>query len=428
MGSIGLGTRGSRRGLLFLLLLTTAVQAATGSDTLRHVGYTRHAGPAWQIATDAYERKWLRDRQAFSVGFEVNRHTLPADSDAFARDYGYPTLSLGAEFNLNHGVTMHRTADPAWGKAQMVDYDSHLGDIISVYGAFERPLWRSRRWQLAYLLRAGIGYGPHKYNRHNNIDNELIGSRYTIYIGGGLTATWQFSRDWALQAGLLYGHHSNGALNRPNKGENHVGPLVGVRYAPSHQAAAPASVPAAQPFTPYWYANLRLGVGGKTLLEDWQLTQFGTDPEAPRYRTDKFRFYMAYSAQVDLMWRYARRWASGIGADISYGTYADRVRDLDEAAGRSLPHSPWSFGLGLRHEAYYHRLSLDMALGVYLYRHMGASAKEIEKPYYERIGIFYTIPRLHHLRVGCSVKAHLTKADLTEIVISLPFRLFLSDK
>ena len=47
-----------------------------------------------------------------------------------------------------------------------------------------------------------------------------------------------------------------------------------------------------------------------------------------------------------------------------------------------------------------------MALGVYLYRHMGASAKEIEKPY----------------------KAHLTKADLTEIVISLPFRLFLSDK
>ena len=65
-----------------------------------------------------------------------------------------------------------------------------------------------------------------------------------------------------------------------------------------------------------------------------------------------------------------------------------------------------------------------MALGVYLYRHMGASAKEIEKPYYERIGIFYTIPRLHHLRVGCSVKAH----DLTEIVISLPFRLFLSDK
>ena len=43
-----------------------------------------------------------------------------------------------------------------------------------------------------------------------------------------------------------------------------------------------------------------------------------------------------------------------------------------------------------------------MALGVYLYRHMGASAKEI--------------------------KAHLTKADLTEIVISLPFRLFLSDK
>ena len=297
------------------------------------------------------------ERGTLEIAHALKKAGIP---NAVASQGGHMVEALKAMGVPHHALplmsknpfTMRRTADPAWGKAQMVDYDSHLGDIISVYGAFERPLWRSRRWQLAYLLRAGIGYGPHKYNRHNNIDNELIGSRYTIYIGGGLTATWQFSRDWALQAGLLYGHHSNGALNRPNKGENHVGPLVGVRYAPSHQAAAPASAPAAQPFSPYWYANLRLGVGGKTLLEDWQLTQFGTDPEAPRYRTDKFRFYMAYSAQVDLMWRYARRWASGIGADISYGTYADRVRDLDEAAGRSLPHSPWSFGLGLRHEAY----------------------------------------------------------------------------
>ena len=94
------------------------------------------------------------------------------------------------------------------------------------------------------------------------------------------------------------------------------------------------------------------------------------------------------------------------------------------AAGRTdEKHSPWSVGIAVRHEAYYHNLSLDMALGVYLYRHMGANAREIEQPYYERIGIFYTFPRLAGLRVGASVKAHRTKADLTEVIVAIPFRL-----
>lgn len=410
--------------LLTALLLTVAMEAnAAASDSLRRVGFSLLASPAWQIAMDQYERKWLKGKRSFSLGAEINYSALPNDSDGFAQDYHYPTLSIGAKLSLNNGVTMRRTPDPAWGKAQMVDYDSHLGDIVSVYGAFERPLFRTTHWQLSYMLRAGVGYGPHKYNLHNNIDNELIGSRFSIYFGGGLTATWQVVDDWALTVGVLYGHHSNGALNRPNKGENHVGPMMGVKYTPYSKQVKKGAPPVSPPFKKYWYADFRIGFGGKTLLEDWQLTQFNTDPDDPDYRTDHFQLYASYSAQAALMYRYARRWASGIGLDVYYGTYYQHVRDLDVAAGNHVSHSPWSVGISLHHEAYYRQLSVDMAIGYYLYRQMGTHAKTVEKPYYERIGVFYTLPKLHHMKVGLSVNAHRTKADLTELIVSIPFRL-----
>ena len=54
---------------------------------------------------------------------------------------------------------------------------------------------------------------------------------------------------------------------------------------------------------------------------------------------------------------------------------------------------------------------------------MGTHAKTIEKPYYERIGVFYTLPRFHHMKVGLCVNAHRTKADLTELIVSIPIRL-----
>ena len=407
--------------IIFLLTVTTGAHAA--NDSLRHVGYSLLTSPAWQIAMDQYERKWLRNKNSFCFGAEINYNTLPGDSDAVAQDYNYPTLSIGIEMSLNNGVTMRRAADPSWGKAQMVDYDSHLGDIVSIYGAFDRPLVRANRWKLDYVLRAGIGYGPHKYNRHNNIDNELMGSRFSIYFGGGITATWQFANDWALMAGVLYGHHSNGALNRPNKGENHVGPVVGIQYTPYSKQLRNGTPFFTEPFQKYWYADFRFGFGGKTLLEDWQQTQFNTEPDDPDYRTDKFHLYASFSAQAAIMYRYARRWASGIGVDVYYGTYYKHVRNLDIAAGNHVGHSPWSVGISLHHEAYYHLLSLDMAIGYYLHRQMGAHAKTIEKPYYERIGVYYTLPTLHHMKVGCSVNAHLTKADLTEFIVSIPFRL-----
>lgn len=415
-------------------LLTVAISAfAEETDSLsnhskvpfsRHFGYTLSVSPGRVIVMDKWQKKWQKNTKTIAFAIEANYTSLPQDNDDFAIDYNYPTLDFGLKFNLND-VTMHRSPDEAWGMAEEVDYDSKLGNIATIYATFTRPIYRNNRWMFDYSLGTGLGYGKHKYSRGNNIDNELTGSRFLIYFTGGLHATYRFADDWGMMAGVEFYHHSNGALNRPNKGVNIVGPVVGLRYMPYWKELKNKEMGSKEAFQKRFYANFTLGVGGKTLNEDWQLTQFQTPPDSPDYRTGRFRFYMAYSLQTDLMYRYARRWASGIGADLFYGTYADRVRDIEtiQQSTFKIQHSkvsPWSFGLALKHQVYYHNLSVAMSLGYYLYRQMGRNAKEIEQPYYERIGIHYTIPSLRNLTVGFNIKAHLTKADLTELVVSYP--------
>jgi len=349
------------------------------------------------------------------------------DSGLFDRDYGYPTLAVGVRYCDNSRVRMHRDPSPDWGLAEEVDYDSRLGDTWSIYFRFARPIFRSRRWSAEYSMATGFGYSHLIYNKVDDIDNELIGSHLNIYLDLGLNVAYQLTDDYALRLGLDYYHHSNGALARPNKGANVLGPSVALVWFPGYtrdrqKTAAPRDT-ATTPTTGVekgLSANISLNVGGKTLLEDWQRTQFGTPSSDPDYRTDHFTFYTAYALRADLTYRYARRWASGIGLDLFYGSYASHVREMDEADGSDVAHSPWSVGIALKHQAYYRNLSVALSFGWYLHRAMGVSAKLIEQPYYESIGLRYTFPRLAGLQLGAEVFAHRTKADFTAIVLSIP--------
>ncbi|MCR5131695.1 MAG: acyloxyacyl hydrolase [Prevotella sp.] len=392
---------------------------------------------------DEYQKKYKKNSATTAFQLQLDYTPQPADKNPFAEDYNYPTFGFGLKLNRND-VTMHRSVEDGWGMAEEVDYDSRLGNILSAYTTFTRPFltWprdaspAKRKFELDYMIGTGISYAKHKYNSGNNVDNELIGSRFLIYFAAGAHATWHLSPSWALTGGVEFYHHSNGALNRPNKGANFWGPIVGVRYrnhyknSPHKRSTEEAKANQEETsgghndFKKGWELNFSLGAGAKTLQEDWQLTQFNTPPDSTRYRTSRFHAYAAYSAQADIMYRYARRWASGIGIDAFYGTYADRAREIEEAdllhvsEGRKV--NPWSLGLAFKHNAYYGNVSLRMSVGYYLYRHMGSHAKIIEKPYYERIGVYYSFPRLGGLTIGGCVKAHFTKADLTEFVVSYP--------
>lgn len=383
-----------------------------------HWGYTLLVAPGKVIGLDKYARDELNDNNTFSVAGELQHTCQPSDGNPYDADYNYPTISLGFRFSYNHGTTLTRVNDK----------ETELGNVATLYGKFSRPIVRAKRFEFAYFLGAGVGYASRKYDSTDNVNNEFIGSLWNIYFTGGLSAKYWVSRDWAVSAGVDFSHHSNGALSRPNKGTNYIGPFVGLTYAPTPEKASAqesdTTTYSRKKFKQSLFLDFTANAGAKTLLEDWFYTQ--QNPKAPNYRTSKFTTYGAFSFQTALMWRYARRWASGIGVDVFYGDYADKIARLDDKKGHTdEKHSPWSVGLALKHNAYYKRVSMRAGVGVYLYRHMGVVAKDEEGPewLYEHVGVYYSIPKLHNLSFGINVYAHAFKADFTSIGISYPIKL-----
>lgn len=434
--------KGMKRGCIAALLLgllpSSGVLAQETADSVRP--------SVWQapttigaryyetrvLALDEYVDSWLKGRTSRSVALEARWDTrqMAAEGRAqdawlpYAKDYGYPTFTLGLRYNFNHGTTMHRDAED-WGEEMEVDYTTRLGDILTLYGRFDRPLWRTRRLTAGYYLGAGVGYAFSHYDTERHIDNELIGTRANIYFTAGLYAAYRLSRHTALEAGVDFSHHSNGALYRPNKGANYLGPYVGLSYTPQPADADAMPATASADAQEEWqrhplYLEFSAGLGAKTLSEDWQHTQFQMHPGDADYRKSNFALYGAFSLQADLMWRYARRWASGLGFDVFYGDYAEKVERWEQTYKEPQQVSPWSLGIALKHEAFFGRLSVRVGLGYYVYRHMGTNANEVEQPYYERVGLFYTLSRRSGLSVGFSVNAHRTRADFTELQVALP--------
>ena len=378
--------------------------------------------PAQTLTLDKEPRIWTKTKDTHSWAAQIN---ITPTKNAYAHDYNYPTFSFGLRYHLNHGTTMHR--DDPWGEAQPVNYTSKLGNFLTLYGTFNRPLYRSKHWQWGYYLGTGIAYTSLKYNQKNDIDNEYIGSHLNIYFNAGLYGQVKIAKEWSVKGGLDFAHHSNGAMARPNKGANYFGPFVGLVYEPQ-QATSPIAkrnTEATQPFQKYWFTEFTLGLGGKTLLEEWLQTQFNTPQGQPDYRKEHFTYYGAYSFHTHLLYRYARRWASGVGVGLFYGEYAHRIARMDKENGHTdEKHSPWSASIEARHEVYYGNVSVRLTLGYYLYRHMGYSANHgLEYPYHEQVGVFYSFPKLKGLTLGFSVNAHATKADFTELQLSIPVRL-----
>lgn len=404
--------------------------------------------PGRVLAIDDFMKTWLKKKRTFSVAAEARWNLREKAADylarrspetkttggietvpewlAYASEYNFPTFTLGLRYNQNHGTTMHRDAKD-WGETMEVDYTTHLGNVVTLYGRFDRPLWRTRRWSGGYYLGMGVGYSLTCYDRTRHIDNELIGTHFNIFFTTGLYTAVNVTDDVALEAGFDFAHHSNGALDRPNKGANYVGPFVGLKYTPGAKATSPLpslkeqTAPQTKPGKNL-FMEFTLGVGGKALTEVWQRTQYNTDPTDPDYRTDRFKRYVAVSAQTSLMYRYARRWASGLAFDVFYGSYAGKVREEESLKPEPLRVSPWSVGIGLKHEAFFGRLSARVCVGYYLFRHMGTMAKALESPYYERVGLFYTFSKRTGLSIGFNLNAYKTSADFAELQLSVPLR------
>ena len=467
----------------FILLPHCATLWAQNADSLRvNFQQTEQPFASWwrvdavemggaigrMLVTDQYQRAWTQQTNLSAIVLAL-RHRTTADScDAFAHDYNYPSWALSLQWADLSGVTMQKRVSPWWGQLQPVDYASHPGHLFVVAGTFSRPFQHFRWGEWGYSLEEGVAFNTRPYRRENNADNELTGSPLLFHFGASLYGEVRLTSHFSLRADLAFRHVSNGATHRPNKGANMWQPTLALQYdlkpQPRHSSTMKSIFFATERtntsmesdffkesspyrFSPYWWFHVEGNIGVRTLLEEWLQTQYHTDPSDANYRTDHFQRHTVYNLQADVMRRYARRWALGAGLDVFTLPYVKQLQRFAPEDAKSRTFSPISFGVALKHESFYGRLSSYIHLGYYIYRETGRLASSDELPYYERVGLRYRLGkrkwelkemdkqgawekevrrRNRGVKYGgitfnIGIKAHKLKADFAEIGIGWDF-------
>lgn len=388
------------------------------------------------LVMDQYQRAWTSGTSLSNVIFSLRHRTLSDSTDIFAHDYHYPTWGLSLQWANLSRAKMQKPASLAWGQLQPVDYASHPGHLLALVGSFSRPLQYCTWGEWGYSIEEGFAFNTRPYNKKDNADNELTGSPLLFHFGASIYGELRLSPRFSLRADLAFRHVSNGATYRPNKGANMWQPTLALQYELQHTSLRKGAMksgifskssPCFCQFTPHWFVHLEGNLGMRTLLEEWLRTQYQTSPTSPDYRTDHFKRYFVYNLQADVMRRYARRWAVGAGLDVFTLPYVDELRNYAPRHGEGRKYAPLSFGIALKHESYYQRLSSYVHVGCYLLRETGGLPSTDETPYYERVGLRYHFGNLSQaskhrgLTLSVGIKAHKLKADFAEIGIGWDF-------
>lgn len=358
-----------------------------------------------------------QDAQSFWLGYIYQTHAK--EDCGYASDFNYPAFTFGllvSDFNKVRLRYNPRGTRP-------IDYDSRCGTSFTAYASIRRAFFRTRSgWSADYRFSNGIGYNTHIYNRYNNVDNILLGSRLAVYFDVAFALNYRY-RQYEFFVGPEFRHLSNGGVMRPNKGINKAGIGVGIRYhLQPHDSISFKRIH--KPFDEKrMYVNIAYSSGlrgsqGEWLYDANNYIWKDNDVENVKYGKDGYRLCHYHLVSTDLMFRYARRYASGIGIDALYEPYNRDVEIQNPKADRSdMP--KWSFGIAAKHEVFFRRISMQVALGWYLSRPFNDFSNTADEyPFYERVGLRYDLPWLDNsISVGYNIYAHLTKAYGTELVI-----------
>ena len=369
-------------------------------------------GYGYVIPCDQYSKEILQTHQSSVYSLQMNHRALVSDSCYYDQLFGFPSLSVGLLLADYNHARMQREKTP---------YASDAGYMLAAYAAFSRDIFRGNKFSLNYTFENGIGWCSKPYDGFTNEDNEFIGNPLSIYFGFGLYARYCVAPHWELILGGELKHFSNGALDRPNKGINTSGISVGAKYY--IQPVEPVrKVEYKSFFNPYFFIDISAGWDMNSLMGEWQISIDREKAGDEKYRTKDFKVYSGATIHVAPMYRYSLRYAVGIGLDYSYVPYTGTLQREDEMY-RFLEreYSKHVVSLGLYHEVYYKRLTLNLGLAYYLHRELGKMDELFGKPYNETLGLKYALTRSGNVYVGYYVRAHLFRADHMELNIG--FRL-----
>ena len=357
------------------------------------------------------------------LGFQ----TEPESGNAYAQQFGYPILSVG--FSLAR-----------MSNFQFADH-TKFPDLYSIYGSFERSLFRSKHISLGYQFDFGGTYNPGRYDPIKNPGNNWLSSPFMAYFGVGAVAKVHIGKRWEVGADVMFRHYSNGRLALPNEAINAVGGGIFARYRLSdYEYTKYTGKPQkTTDFDKGMQYMITLGGAVHTCQAEWNLYAYDhSDPEKParvptKEEAASLKAHPKFSISFDALYRYSLRYATGLGVDMFYSSNmkeleaADRILYGDAAVDACPGYSPISIGLAVVQEVYWKNFAVHVAIGAYPYRHKGVNDKELNDKFddrergwhYEKAGVRYYFPKLADTYVGFAIKSHSIKAEYLEFSVGI---------
>ena len=345
-----------------------------------------------------------------SVGYQTN----PNDSNYYSRAYGFPLISVGFQVaNVGDFKFTDNTKFPC---------------LYSVFGAFERSLLRTKYVSLGYQLEFGLTYNPGRYDPVNNPGNNWLSSPIMAYFGAGAFVKAHIGKRWEIGTLMMFRHYSNGRLALPNEALNAIGAGIFARYRLSDYDYRKYRY--AERITPDFKRGMQyiisFGAGAHTCMAEWN-AYVEREPDPVKKQSVKLKAHPKFSLSAEAMYRYAPRYATGIGVDVFYSSNmkeleaSDRIVYGDEAVDNCPGYSPISVGIAVVQEIYWRNFAVHIAIGAYPYRHKGVNGPEAKAAgdrergwHYEKAGLRYYIPKAHNLFFGFGIKSHSIKAEYLE--------------
>ena len=130
-----------------------------------------------------------------------------------------------------------------------------------------------------------------------------------------------------------------------------------------------------------------------------------------------------FCLSADAMYRYALKYATGIGIDVFYSSNMDEIRECDtvlygeDAVANCEGYSPISLGLAVVQELYWRNLAGYTAVGTYLKNGISGCQERI----YQKAGLRYYFPQFGNTMIGFAIKAQNFRAENFEFTVGKKF-------
>lgn len=273
-----------------------------------------------------------------------------------------------------------------------------MGNIYSLYGYIDRPLLVLGGFSLGYSGEFGVGFMfKNRYDPVKNPWNMVISTPANAHISLGIQAQYAITPRYDAGIGFFFNHHSNGAVAFPNYGLNafELALRVGMK-----SPRAPAE-PDREPQDDGFKRGFQFGVQVSSGIMSNEANYWRSIEEEGIWVNDR---YFKYAFEVNALYRYCRTHATGLGFDLFFTPFCDKIAEHD---GRGESYEPVSYGISILHELSYYNFSIMVGLGRYIHHNDGLARNKI---LYQLVTVKYYFPKAGDLYTGIVLKAHKFKA------------------